>query len=203
VDAPLPRDFYLQETLVVARQLLGTILRFETAEGILSGRIVETEGYLQDDPACHAYRGPTSRNAVMFGPPGHAYVYFTYGMHFCFNAVTAPAGVGEAVLIRALEPLTGVETMRRRRNLPPDAPAAHDRRLARGPGRLTRALGIGREQNGVDLTRGRLVILPGDGPPGEPDDALPIITAPRVGVRQAADRPWRFLIRGHPCVSRP
>jgi DNA-3-methyladenine glycosylase len=197
VQIPLTREFYLQETLVVARMLIGTILSFETEEGVLSGRIVETEAYLKDDPACHAFRGPTPRNAAMFGPPGHAYVYFTYGMHFCFNAVTAPAGVGEAVLIRAIEPLQGVETMRRRRQVPPDAPAARGRHLARGPGRLTQALGIGREQNGVDLTQGRLVILPGEGPPEA------IIATPRVGIRQAADRPWRFLIPGHPCVSQP
>jgi DNA-3-methyladenine glycosylase len=197
VEQPLPRAFYLQETRVVARMLLGAILRHQTEEGAVAGRIVETEAYLWDDPACHTFGGITPRNAVMFGPPGHAYVYFIYGMHFCFNAVTGPEGVGEAVLIRAVEPIQGVETMRRRRNLPPDAPSARDRDLARGPGRLARAMGIGREQNGADLTRGNLVILPGDGPPGE------IVAAPRVGVRLAADRPWRFLIHGHPCVSRP
>jgi DNA-3-methyladenine glycosylase len=133
----------------------------------------------------------------MFGPPGHAYVYFTYGMHFCFNAVTGPQGVGEAVLIRALEPMLGIDTMRQRRNVPPDAPEQRNRDLARGPGRLTRAMGIGREQNGVDLARGRLVILPGAVDPDQ------VIATTRVGLRLAADRPWRFLIRGHPCVSRP
>jgi DNA-3-methyladenine glycosylase len=196
VEQPLPRAFYLQDTLVVARMLLGTILRHCTGDGEVAGCIVETEAYLRDDPACHAFRGRTPRNAAMFGPPGHAYVYSIHRC-FCFNAVTGPEDVAEAVLIRALAPIAGIETMRRRREFPPEWGPARDRDLARGPGRLARAMGIGREQNGVDLSRGSLVILPGDGPPGA------IVAAPRIGLSRGTDRPWRFFIRGHPCVSRP
>jgi DNA-3-methyladenine glycosylase len=199
---PDNRRFYLQPTLAVARALVGCLLCYESAEGTATGRIVETEAYLCDDPACHAYRGRTPRNETMFGPPGHAYIYLSYGMHFCLNAVTAPEGVGEAVLIRALEPLEGVDGMLRRRGVTAPSEAAPERqrrRVASGPGNLTRALGLTRAQNGLDLTRGPLTIRP-----RPPEASAPaIVTTTRIGLTQAADRPWRFLLAGSRSVSRP
>ena len=195
----LPRSFYLQPTLTVARRLLGKVLVHETADGVAAGRIVEVEAYRGPaDRAAHSRGGHRSaRNEVMYGPPGHAYVYFIYGMHHCVNIVTQPRDVPEAVLIRALEPVAGVELMRRRRRLP-DAP---EWRLCRGPGALCQALGIHRAMNGADLVRGALRIL--DRPYVAP---ARIGRTPRIGVDYAgadAERPWRFLVIGSPAVSGP
>lgn len=167
--------------------------------GRVSGRIVETEAYRGGhDPASHAYRGPTPRTRVMFGPPGHVYVYFTYGMHHCLNLVTEAAGRASAVLIRGLEPLQGLERMRRRRSVARDLPGGWTR-LARGPGCVGQALGISRRHTGLDLVTGRLWIA--DQPPER--RGLRIGRGPRIGIRTAIERPWRFYLIGHPCVSGP
>lgn len=176
----LDRSFYLQDTIEAAREVLGKILVHNTGEGIISGRIVETEAYLRDDPACHASRGMTRRNQVMFGEPGHAYVYFTYGFHYCLNFVTQPAGIPEAILIRALEPLDGIELMQRNRN------RERETDLSSGPGKLTQALGIGLELNGEDLLSDRLYVL------DDESDIGKIIARPRIGIKQAVHEPWRF-----------
>lgn len=187
---PLPREFYLRDTIEAARSILGKVIVRRTPEGIIAGRIVEAEAYTSNDPSCHACKAMTKRNAQMFGPPGHAYVYFTYGMYFCLNAVTGPEGVGEAVLIRAAEPLDGIELMERNRGT--DVLT----NLASGPGKLCQAFGLDRLQNGLDLTGSDLTIVDDGFLPGE------IVTATRIGIRLATDRPWRFYLKGNPHVSR-
>lgn len=201
--------FFARDTLAVARDLLGHLLVHETPQGRTIGRIVEVEAYRgAKDRASHAYR-LTPRSRIMAGPPGIAYVYFSYGNHFCVNVVTGPEGVAGAVLLRALEPIDGIALMAARRGiaLPPDfsgmadgseegPPRAAVQRLAGGPGRLTRAMGIGREHNGADLTRPPLFIA--HGRPG----ILVIGSSPRVGISRAAGRQWRFFVRGNPYVSR-
>ncbi|MCL6623894.1 MAG: DNA-3-methyladenine glycosylase [Fimbriimonadales bacterium] len=172
--------------LEVAPRLLGMILKV----GNTSGRIVEVEAYTQDDPASHSFRGKTPRNAPMFLPGGHLYVYFSYGNHWCVNIVTGKEGVGEAVLIRALEPLTGIPLMRRRRKI------AQKERLCSGPGNVGRALGLTGRFSGVRIGTLGIDLLPGDPPPE-------IWVTTRVGVRNGADLPRRFLYPGSPCLSRP
>jgi len=176
----LSRDFYLQDTIEVAKGALGKIVVRRTNDGILSGRIVETEAYLCNDPACHAHRGMTKRNQVMFGEPGHAYVYFTYGMHFCLNFVAQPHGTAEAVLIRALQPLGGIEIMRQNRY------KHRDLDLCSGPGKLTQAMQIDSAMNGEDLLGDTLYVIDDGADVGE------IIARPRIGLRVAVDKPWRF-----------
>jgi DNA-3-methyladenine glycosylase len=190
----LPASFYSRPTLVVAQELLGKVLVHRTREGRAAGMIVETEAYIgEDDPACHAAPGPTRRNAPLYGPPGHAYVYLNYGIHYLVNAVTEPAGSPAAVLIRALAPLEGVELMRRRRGaVASDIP---DDDLCRGPGNLTRALGITLSENQLDLASSRLRI----------EDrgliAQQVARGTRIGIRVGVDRHWRFWIDAHRSVS--
>ncbi len=187
---PLPIAFYMRPTVEVARHLLGQWLVVHHPEGWVGGRIVETEAYPQEDPASHSYRGLTERNRAMFGPPGTAYVYLIYGVHECFNVVCEPKGRGCAVLIRAIEPILGVEWMRHRRG---DCPLPQ---LCRGPGNLCRALGISRAVNGESLLTGRVQIWQGEPVPDEH-----VGVSPRIGIRKATEREWRFYERGNPCVS--
>jgi DNA-3-methyladenine glycosylase len=202
--AVLPRRFYARPVLDVARDLLGRELVWRGPEGILGGVIVEVEAYAGErDPASHAARGETARNRVMFGPPGHAYVYFTYGMHHCMNVVTGRPGVANAVLIRALRPSIGLAHWRARR---PDLALAV---AGQGPGRVARALGLTRGHDGLDLTRSSLVVRSGPRGGGgrrsgvEGDDlAARIRQGPRVGIRVGRSLPWRFWIADEPAVSR-
>ena len=189
---PLPRSFYTRPATVVARDLLGRLLVRPLPEGTLVGRIVEAEAYQEDDPASHSFRGLTPRTEVMFGPPGHLYVYFTYGMHFCMNVVTGRNGEGSAVLLRAVEPVEGIELMRRHRA------ARDDRLLCSGPGRLTQAFRIGRAQNGIDLVSGDEMFIA----TGKPVLRSLVGEGPRIGIRSAMDRPWRLYEVGNPHVSR-
>jgi DNA-3-methyladenine glycosylase len=188
----LPRAFFARPSTEVAPELLGRILVRILPDGTrLLARLVEVEAYGPDDPASHAYRGPTPRNLVMFGPPGRLYVYFTFGMHFCSNVVTGADGVGSAVLLRAAEPLDGLDAMAARRGV--DAP----RLLCSGPGRLTQALGVARPENGVDLVRDATLHLRA----GEPVARGRIARSSRVGVNFGAERRWRFYERGSAFVS--
>lgn len=178
------------DTVAAAREMLGWRLVHETPEGVTAGRIVETEAYTFDDPACHAFGRRTARNEAMYGPPGHAYVYRIH-QQVCLNVVTRPEGIAEAVLIRALEPVEGLELMRARRGV------ESARLLCAGPGRLCRAMGITMEANARPLWTGPLRLEPG---PAVPDED--VVTATRVGIRLAADRPWRFYQRSAQSVSK-
>ena len=184
----LQRDFYQRPTVTVARELLGKVL----VHGATAGIIVETEAYLGgDDLASHSARGITDRTRVIFGPAGHAYVYLVYGMYECMNLVAERPGAPGCVLIRAVEPVAGIELMERRR---PAARRVED--LASGPGKLTLALGITRRQNGADVTRGTLVVRAQAKP-----RRMEIAVTPRIGIRQCADWPLRFIVRGNRFVS--
>lgn len=196
---PLPRSFYAGATRAVARALLGTFLVHESPKGRTVGRVVETEAYLgSSDPAAHTYRGETARNRAMFGPPGHLYVYFIYGVHHCCNVVTRPEGVGEAVLLRALEPVEGLDLMRARRG-----GATRERDLCSGPGKLVQAMGLGREHDGADLVRGAVFLADATSVPERfPRRRVDVVTTTRVGITKAAERPLRFYERGNAHVSR-
>lgn len=192
----LPREFYTRPTLTVAQELLGQRLVRLLDGQRLAGRIVEVEAYLGEmDQASHARPGRTHRNAPMYGPPGHAYVYFIYGMYYCLNAVTEPEGSPAAVLIRGLEPLEGLEAMRRRR------PGRSDHDLTSGPGKLCQALAVDGALNRADLCRGKVLWIEA----GAPVTSDQVATGPRIGVRgdrRARTAPWRFYVRHHPCLSR-
>ena len=191
---PLPREFYDRPTEIVARDLLGAVLECRTREGVASGRIVETEAYLgEDDLACHAAVGRTARSDPLYGAPGIAYVYFIYGMYWCFNAVTRAEGEPSAVLVRALEPLKGIRLMRERRSLR----SQRDVDLTNGPGKLCLALGITGQHNRHPLDRPPLLIRRGSDVPREA-----VIVSPRVGISRSADWPLRWFIADNPYVSK-
>ncbi len=193
VGEALPASFYDRETEQVARDLLGSVLRLKTADGVVSGRIVETEAYLgEHDAACHAAAGRTGRTHWLYGPPGTAYVYFIYGMYWCFNAVTRAVDLPSAVLVRAIEPMDGLESMRERRNFP-----RRDVDLTNGPGKLCIALGITGAMNGLRLYDSSLEIVRGDAIP----DAQVDVT-PRIGITKASAWPLRWCVLGNPYVSR-
>ena len=210
---PISRDFFARHAVKVAPDLLGCVLEHQTADGLVAVELTEVEAYAgRSDPASHAYRGKTRRNAVMFGPPGHAYVYFTYGMHFCVNMVClGEEGSASAVLLRAGAVIAGEDLARARRTRGMASIASRD--LARGPARLCQALAIDRSLDGADVcaadsplrvraggnpARSGTVLARGDDPPGTPRK---IMTGPRVGVSSAAEVPWRFWFEGEPTVS--
>lgn len=178
------------ETLELACFLIGKILAHTSEQGLIAGRIVETEAYMPNDRASHAYRGETPRNGSMFGLRGTAYVYMSYGVHYCFNVASEERGTGAAVLVRALEPYLGIEAMRRNRR------GRRDRDLARGPGRLTLALGIDASHNGRDLTKPGALWLGDDGMRPQR-----ILAGPRIGITKETERPWRFWLPENRFVS--
>jgi len=186
----LSQTYYARPTLQVARALIGQIVALKSGRSLTAGMIVETEAYVgQDDPACHAHRGRTPRNEVMFGPPGQAYVYFTYGNHFMLNFVTEREGFPAAVLIRGLEPVHGLAGMKKRRGV------TDENKLCRGPGNLTRALGIDRSHNGLPLQGPQLTVCRGR------SRRLAVATGGRIGVNEGWEKTWRFFVEDHPCVS--
>jgi DNA-3-methyladenine glycosylase len=197
---PIPRDFFARPSVEVAPDLLGCVLEHQTPDGLVAVQLTEVEAYAgRSDPASHAYRGKTQRNAVMFGPPGHAYVYFTYGMHFCVNMVClGEKGSASAVLLRAGQVIEGEELARARRTKAAASVAPRD--LARGPARLCQALDIDRSLDGADVcvANSPLRVRAGASTPVRSEK---IATGPRVGVSSAADLPWRFWVDGDPTVS--
>jgi DNA-3-methyladenine glycosylase len=187
----LKREFYARDPVTLARDLLGRVLFYRTPAGLLAGRIVETEAYTgAADPASHAYRGRTARNGVMFGRAGHAYVYFSYGMHHCLNVTADLPGTPGAVLLRALQPLSGVDIMRANGDSGPEP------RLLSGPGKIGRGFGLTLADNGRDLTHGPLGIAAGAALPDQE-----VRAARRIGISRAVDAPYRFVVIGSPSVS--
>jgi DNA-3-methyladenine glycosylase len=183
---PIGRSFFGRSVHEVAPDLIGATL---LVSGV-GGRIVEVEAYDQTDPAAHSFRGPTARNAVMFGPPGYAYVYRSYGIHWCLNLVCQPKGSAAAVLIRALEPLTGLAAMRRRRGMD------DERLLCAGPGRVCEALGVTAAHNGLALFKPPFEIF-------KRMQAVEVVTGPRIGLTKAVDKPWRYGLKGSRFLSKP
>ena len=193
----LPHTFYEQDTTTVAKKLLGCYLVHPEGEETTLGRIVETEAYLAHDPAAHSFMGKTKRNAVLFGPVGHAYVYFIYGMHYCVNVVTGREGAGEAVLIRALEPLRGIALMQQRRG------TEKVTLLCNGPARLTEALGITVAFNGSSFLNGSLQMWSADSLPSSPMIGnADIVQTTRIGITKAKELPLRFYLKGNRYISR-
>ena len=200
---PLSRSFYLRPTLQVAQELLGKYFIRRIGKNLLIGKIVEVEAYRSNDPASHSFRGKTNRNNVMFCEGGHLYVYFTYGMHFCANIVTGQNGIGEAVLIRAVEPLVGIDMMRINRygsNKSLNLKSLNHKpliNLTNGPAKFCQAFGIARQENGLDLLNSEISITEGESVP------LKLIKRSiRIGIQQGVEKKWRFFIKGNPWVSR-
>jgi DNA-3-methyladenine glycosylase len=195
---PLPKAFYEPSAAVVARELLGHWLIRDTPEGPCGGAIVETEAYLMDDPACHAWAGMTRRNRVMFGPPGRAYVYFIYGCHYCVNAVCRMAGVGEAVLVRAIEPDFGLVQLRQSRA------TAREADLTNGPAKLCEAMRINRSLDGADLCDPASPLFVAENPSWRAfrEERGSVVTTPRIGITKAATLPLRFYLKDSRFVSR-
>ncbi|MCD6368742.1 MAG: DNA-3-methyladenine glycosylase [Thermoproteales archaeon] len=190
---PLPRSFYEDHAVSVAKKLLGKILVRVCEKGIMAGKIVEVEAYRgSDDPASHAYRGMSKRNKIMWGSPGVAYIYMIYGIHYCLNVVVEPKGVPAAVLIRALEPIKGVEIMKQNRRVNNIVD------LTNGPAKLTQALQINLDFYGWDLTRGSILFIAH----GEEIPESRISSSSRIGIKEGKDKPWRFFIKGNPFVSK-
>jgi len=187
----LAKSFFNKSTLEVAKALLGCYLVRETKGGVSIGKIIETEAYLQDDPASHSFGGKTKRNEAMFGPPGNAYIYFTYGMYHCFNVSTEKEGIGEAVLIRALEPSRGIELMKKRRK------TDSIKEICNGPAKLVIAMGIGKKHNGTSIIDGKLTICK-----GEVITKDKIMQTTRIGISKGAALPYRFYIKDNPFVSK-
>jgi DNA-3-methyladenine glycosylase len=195
---PLSRSFYEPSAAAVAPRLLGHVLMRNTPGGVAAALIVETEAYVMNDPACHGFSGETPRNRSMYGPPGHAYVYFIYGSYWCVNAVCRPQGCAEAVLIRAVEPASGLESMRVHR------PGKSDVELTNGPGKLCKALGINKDLDGADLCDRQSGLWIARHPAHKKFllSHRPMITTTRIGITKAAELPLRFYLRGSAWISK-
>lgn len=191
-DTPITRAFYQRDTVIVARELLGKCIARRVGTTLMIAKIVETEAYrAHDDPACHGFKGITPRTQALFGPAGHAYIYFIYGNHFCFNATAHEDGYAGGVLIRAVEPMCGIEIMQHNR------PNIHGKQLTNGPGKLAQALQITKQFYGIDLTQaGSLYITHGETTPNSE-----IIASSRIGITKGAEHDWRFYIKNNPYVS--